>query len=146
MASVTQNSAVAPHLLSQVGNQVSSADPVSRTKEVSKPRDVTATFNYYKDPEDGSPPAPNYVNKPGSYERVPISQQLVVHDVRGTEDQYTLDTTGFQIYKHESVEKAFVDDEQIKEVYYPEVEELLKAAYVGLLWLTLAFWINIDRE
>jgi hypothetical protein len=136
MASVTQNSAVAPHLLSPVGNQVSVADPVSHTKEVPKPRDVIATFNYYKDPEDGSPPAPNYVNKPGSYERVPISQQLVVHDVRGTEDQYTLDTTGFQIYKHESVEKDFVDDEQIKNVYYPEVEELLKAAYAPPPW----FW------
>ena len=130
MASVTQNPAVAPHLLSPVGNQVSVADPVSRTKELLKPRDVEAIFNYYKDPEDGSPPEPNYVNKPQSYNRPPISQRQVVHDVRGTEDQYTLDTTGFQIYKHESKEKDFVDEEQIKSVYYPEVEELLKAAWV----------------
>ena len=130
MASVTQNPAIAPHLLSPVGNQVSVTDPVSHNKEVPKPRDVSAIFNYFKDNEDGSPPEPNYVNKPQSYERLPISQRLVVHDVRGTEDQYTLDTTGFQIYKHESVEKDFVDDEQIKKVYYPEVEELLKAAYV----------------
>ena len=128
MTSVTENSAIAPHLLSPIGSQVPIADPVARPKEAPKPRDVTGTFHYYKDPEDGSPPAPNYVNKPGSYERVPVSQEMVVHDVRGTEDQYTLDTTGFQIYKHESAEKAFVDDEQIKNAYYPEVEELLKAA------------------
>lgn len=128
MTSVTQNSAVAPHLLSPVGNQVSVADPISHTREIPKPRDVTATFNYYKDPADGSPPAPNYVNKPSSYERVPIPQQLVVHDVRGTEAQYSLDTTGFQIYNHESVEKEFLDDEKIKAVYYPETEELLKKA------------------
>jgi hypothetical protein len=128
MTSVTQNSAVAPHLLSPVGNQVTVANPISSTKEISKGRDVEAVFNYYKDPEDGSPPAPNYVNKPGSYERVPISQRLVVHDVRGKEDQYTLDTTGFQIYKHESVEKDFLDDDKIKAVYYPETEELLRKA------------------
>jgi hypothetical protein len=128
MTSVTQNPAIAPHLLSPVGNQVSLADPISNTKETPKPRDLTATFNYYKDPADGSPPEPNYVNKPGSYNREPISQQLLVHDVRGTEDKYTLDTTGFQIYKHESIEKDFLDEEQIKAVYYPEVEELLKNA------------------
>lgn len=128
MTSVTQNPAVAPHLLSPVGNQVSVADPVSQTKETPKSRDVEAVFNYYKDPEDGSPPAPNYVNRPGSYERVPISQRLVVHDVRGTEDKYTLDTTGFQFYEHESVEKEFLDDEKIKSVYYLETEELLKKA------------------
>ena len=128
MTSVTQNSAVAPHLLSPVGNQVSVTDPVSRPRESPEPRDVEAIFNYYKDPEDGSPPAPNYVNKPGSYERVPISQRLVVHDVRGKEGQYTLDTTGFQIYNHESVEKEFLDDDKIKAVYYPETEELLKKA------------------
>jgi hypothetical protein len=91
-----------------------------------KPRDVTAAFNYYKDPADGSPPRPNYVNDPGSYVREHITQQQLVHDIRGNEDKYTLDTTGFQIVKHESVEKDFLDDEQIKRVYYPETEELLK--------------------
>jgi len=37
-----------------------------------------------------------------------------------------LDKTGFQIVKHASAEKDFLDDDQIKKVYYPEVEELLK--------------------
>ena len=124
MASVTQNSAVAPHLLSPVGNQV--AVTTSSNSTQSKPRDITAVFNYYKDPADGSPPAPNYVDKPSSYVREPLSQTLTVHDVRGSEDQYTLDTKGFQFVKHKSVEKDFVDDEKIKRVYYPEVEELLK--------------------
>jgi hypothetical protein len=127
MASVTQTPGVAPHLLSQVGNQVV-VDERSQTSQTYKPRDIVTTFNYYKDPEDGSPPAPNYADRPSSYERVPLSQQLTVHDIRGSEDQYTLDTTGFQIYKHESVEKDFLDDDHIKAVYYPETEELLKKA------------------
>ena len=127
MASVTQSQATAPHLLSSVGNNVAVADS-TKTSEVPKGRDVTTTFNYFKDTADGLPPAPSYVNRPSSYFREYDNRQQVVHDIRGTEDQYTLDTTGFEIYKHESVEKEFADDEQIKRVYYPEVEELLKKA------------------
>jgi hypothetical protein len=51
-----------------------------------------------------------------------------VTDISGNEDKYTLDSHGFQIYKHVANEKAFVDDEQIKAGYYKEVEQLLKDA------------------
>ncbi|KDQ14348.1 hypothetical protein BOTBODRAFT_159566 [Botryobasidium botryosum FD-172 SS1] len=40
---------------------------------------------------------------------------------------FTLDTSGFQFYKHQSVEKDFTDEKRIKDVYYPEVEALLKS-------------------
>ena len=40
------------------------------------PRDVQTTLNYYKDPEDGSPPHPTYVEKPETYDR-PVSEQTV---------------------------------------------------------------------
>jgi len=93
-----------------------------------KPRDVTTTLNYFKDNEDGSPPAPSYVARPETFARPTVPQKTVIHDIRGTENQYTLDTKGFQIVKHESKEKDFLDDEQIKRVYYPETEELLKKA------------------
>jgi hypothetical protein len=128
MASVTQSQGTAPHLLSSISNNVAVADPTSRTAQVLKGRDVAAIFNYFKDAADGSPPAHYYVNRPASYVREQESVRKVVHDIRGTEDQYTLDSTGFQIYKHESVEKDFADDEHIKSVYYPEVEDLLKKA------------------
>jgi len=127
MASLTQSQGVAPHLLSPVGNQIAVAEPSAQLQS-SKPRDVVAIFNYYKDPEDGSPPEPNDVTKPQTYQREPISQKNTVHDIRGSEDQYTLDTTGFQIVNHKSVEKNFVDDEQIKSIYYSEIEEILKKA------------------
>ncbi len=87
-----------------------------------KPRDIVATFNYFKENEDGSPPAPSYVNKPETYFRPTQPLQVVVHDIRGSEDQYTLDTKGFQVVKHVSGEKEFLDDDQIKRVYYPETE------------------------
>jgi len=53
-----------------------------------------------------------------------------VRDIRGEQDNYTLDKNGFQIFIQESVEKDFLDDEQIKAQYYPETEQLLKDAFV----------------
>jgi len=108
----------------QFSTQLSSTSQTPTTK----PRDVTTTLNYFKANEDGSPPAPSYVGKPETYVRPTLSQQAVVHDIRGSEDQYALDTKGFQIVKHESKEKDFHDADQIKEIYYPETEELLKKA------------------
>ena len=55
---------------------------------------------------------------------------MVVTDISGDEDKYTLDSHGFQLYRHTSVEKDFRDDAQIKAQYYPEVEQLIKDAYV----------------
>jgi hypothetical protein len=101
----------------------------STTKNNSyQPRDVTTIFNYFKDNEDGSPPHPSYVGKPETYYRPTVPLQAIVRDIRGSEDKYTLDTTGFEVVKHESEEKDFADDEHIKSAYYPEVEDILKKA------------------
>lgn len=129
MASTAQAPAVAPHLLSAVGKQLAVSDVLSLGQRV-EPRNINATFHYFKDPADGSEPEPNYVDRPQSYNREPLSQKLPVYDIRGSEDKYTLDTTGFQIVKHESAEKDFLDDEQIKRVYYAEIEDLLKKTWV----------------
>ena len=53
-------------------------------------------------------------------------QSVLVHDIAGDEDKYTLDSHGFQFLKHESKEKDFLDNEKIKAQYYPEIEQLLK--------------------
>ena len=89
---------------------------------------MLAEFNYYKDPGDGSPPAPTYVGKPETLEQPAEVRTMVVHDIRGEEDEYTLDKTGFQVYIHISRETAFQDDAEIKKVYYPEIEDILKSA------------------
>ena len=93
-----------------------------------KEHNVRTTLNYYKDPGDGSEPHPSYVGKPETYERPSTVFNVTVNDTRGHEQEYTLDKQGFQFYKRASVEKAFEDDDHIKEVYYPEVEQLLKDA------------------
>jgi hypothetical protein len=53
---------------------------------------------------------------------------VTVNDISGDEDKYTLDSHGFQIYKYQSKEKDFQDDEKIKSEYYAEIEDLLKQA------------------
>ena len=122
-STITAPPATAPHLLSNdYKNQT--GQKIIKGRE---PHDVVAEFNYYKDPGDGSLPAPTYIGKPETYDRPVETRTMVVHDIRGEEDKYTLDSTGFEICKHVSQETAFEDDEEIKKIYYPEVEELLKA-------------------
>jgi hypothetical protein len=74
------------------------------------------------------PTTDGYRSKPETYIRPHVAQQVVVHDISGDEDRYTLDSHGFQIYPHESNEKEFQDDDRIKADYYPETERLLKDA------------------
>lgn len=66
------------------------------------------------------------LSKPNTFERPHASHSVVIHDIAGDEDKYTLDSHGFQFVKHESKEKDFLDDEKIKAEYYPETEQLLK--------------------
>lgn len=125
-STLTQPSAVPPH-------ELSSALSALSVQEGSKPQElhnVVADFHYYKDPGDGSLPPPYIVGKPETYQGVPETRSVTVHDIRGSEDQYSLDKTGFQIYHHSSAEKDFRDEEQIKKIYYPEIENLLKEAFV----------------
>ncbi|KAK7179858.1 hypothetical protein DPSP01_004591 [Paraphaeosphaeria sporulosa] len=94
----------------------------------SRPQDVDTVLHYFRPNADGSPPHPTYVDKPETYHREPESHNVTVRDVRGKEDQFSLDKNGFQFYKHVSKEKDFLDDEKIKAEYYPETEQLLKDA------------------
>ncbi|KAG8533894.1 uncharacterized protein KY384_001635 [Bacidia gigantensis] len=122
--------ATAPHLLNLNNFEPQLAPQTTLQASKTKPgrKDVTADFNYYLDPGDGSEPSPTYVGKPETYFRPADTRSALVHDIRGEEDKYSLDTTGFQIFHHSSNETAFEDDEHIKEVYYPEIEHILKTA------------------
>ena len=126
-STATAPSITPPHFLS---NDPSHAIRQTTTAPLKgrQARDVFADFNYYKDPGDGSLPAPTYVGKPETYDRPVETTTMLVHDIRGEEHKYSLDTTGFQIYRHASQETAFQDEAEIKRIYYPEVEDILKKA------------------
>ncbi|KAL2171290.1 hypothetical protein VTG60DRAFT_3177 [Thermothelomyces hinnuleus] len=111
-----------------LGRHVDTA-PHTTVDRPSGQHNVQAVMNYYKDPEDGTAPAPFYVGRPFEEQakaRPTVAVQVEVTDISGNEDKYTLDGHGFQIVRHESKEKDFLDEEQIKSIYYPETEQLLK--------------------
>ncbi|KAH8161754.1 hypothetical protein CIB48_g6493 [Xylaria polymorpha] len=90
------------------------------------PSEVEAVLNYFKANEDGSPPAPSYVDRPETYERPVAPERVKITNIAGREAEFTLDKQGFQVVPNVAQEKDFVDDEHIKAVYYPETEQLLK--------------------
>jgi hypothetical protein len=104
------------------------SEPLRLDSSPPQPRDVKTTLNFHKDNEDGSPPAPTYVDKPQTYERPYETHDVTIHDIRGKEHEFSIYKQGFQVYPHVSKEKDFLDTEQIKAVYYPETEQLLKDA------------------
>jgi hypothetical protein len=65
-------------------------------------------------------------SQPNNDERPHAPHSVIIHDIAGDEDKYTLDSHGFQFVKHESREKNFLDNDKIKAEYYPEIEQLLK--------------------
>ncbi|KIV94892.1 hypothetical protein PV10_02613 [Exophiala mesophila] len=90
---------------------------------------VTSTLNFFQDPVDGSKPF-NYVEPQpeGQPQRNygVFEQKVQINDLRGHEKEYHLDKDAFQVISGvSSQETEFVDDDHIKKVYYPEVEQLL---------------------
>lgn len=55
-----------------------------------------------------------------------------VEDIRGREDQFGTDVSGFGVYRYPAQEKAFTDDKQVREGYYKEVESLLRDKLPGI--------------
>ena len=54
------------------------------------------------------------------------AKSVVIENIRGKEDSFSLDTAGFQYYKHTSKHTTFNNDEEIRLEYYPESIELIK--------------------
>jgi hypothetical protein len=53
-------------------------------------------------------------------------REIQIEDARGREQDFTLDRNGFALVKAPTAVADFYDPEQIKRVYYPEVERLLR--------------------
>ncbi|RMZ73437.1 methyltransferase [Pyrenophora seminiperda CCB06] len=91
---------------------------------------VTASLSFYKAPEDGSAPH-SYVEPPPGVPQLNWGndwENVKIEDLRGQEHKFTLDNNAFATFQNikSGLDKAgFDDDEAIKRVYYPEVEDLL---------------------
>jgi hypothetical protein len=72
--------------------------------------------NYAYDPPAGVP------SRSGKY----VQQSVAIRNGREILGKLSLDTNGFVLIEHETAVKDFYDPEEVKSVYYPEVERLLK--------------------
>jgi hypothetical protein len=72
--------------------------------------------NYAYDPPAGVP------RRSGKY----VVQSVAIHNGREEIGDLALDTNGFVLTPHETTVKDFYDPDEVKAVYYPEVERLLK--------------------
>ena len=100
------------------------------TAAVLTPHDVPTSLNYYK-PIGAEAPFTYVYDPPEGQEKHNLGEDphpVVVRDARDKQKEYdlSLDTSGFQFVHSPSVEKDFTDDKRIEDVYYKEVEELLK--------------------
>lgn len=94
-------------------------------------RSVRAELVFYKAPADNTNPF-NYVETPPT--GMPVRnyssdlRNVTISDIRGQEDRFALDRDAFQTVagiESSTTYDTFNSDDDIKRVYYPEVEELL---------------------
>lgn len=61
-----------------------------------------------------------------------IDKKKSVENLRGQEQNFGVDISGFAVYKSPAKEKKFVDETAIMNGYYKEVEQLLKNKLPGV--------------
>src|SRR6266508_516039 len=54
-------------------------------------------------------------------------RQVGIHNARLSADRFALDRDGFRFVRHDTKVKDFFDEDEIRRVYYPEMEALVKA-------------------
>jgi hypothetical protein len=59
---------------------------------------------------------------------VPEPHRLPIYDARPVSDTISLDREGFALVRQKSAVKDFYDEDEVKAVYYPEAERVIKAA------------------
>src|SRR4051794_20928667 len=52
---------------------------------------------------------------------------MPIHDARPLSGNFTLDSAGFELAAHPTRVKSFLDGDDVRGVYYPEVERLIAA-------------------
>jgi len=129
---------------------------MSDLAEAARPTDeapdrIEATLNYLLD--TGETPwtwsgGPGSTEVKSGGERDP--HQVTLHNGRPHVGEFGLDATGFRFIRHDTKVASFFDEAEIKRVYYPEMEALIKAetgaARVIVFDHTLRTADDADRE
>ena len=86
--------------------------------------DIVTSINYFREPDSGE--RIFTAGSAGFHRRKHNTVQSVVHDIRDQEDEFKLDKQGFEFHHWKSAVTDFRNDEEVKNIYYKEVEEFVK--------------------
>jgi hypothetical protein len=120
------------------GSEIDSPHQLSRVKMT--PTDDTAHLNYleWQEAYNTEQPYQIFIQLPKEYEHLPTTNLVfhegpeeVIHDVRGSEDCYTLDEHGFAFRAHTTEVQDWLDEATIKSQYFAELENLIKREVEG---------------
>ena len=101
---------------------------MSATLDEVELRQVDATLNYLA-PMAERPRTLTYDPPPGVARSniLPDAHVVPIRDVRPIADELSLDVEGFELIQQKSAVRDFWNEDEVRAVYYPEVERLLKA-------------------
>lgn len=121
---------------------------MARAGEREKSMDsVTASLNYLVD--TGERPT-SYSGAPGSNVRQVTGSyrecEVTIHNGRPLRDRFSLEREGFIFVDHDTRVKDFYDEEEIREVYYPEMERLIKETAGALRILIFDHTVRTEDE
>ncbi|KAH7923328.1 hypothetical protein BV22DRAFT_1015711 [Leucogyrophana mollusca] len=91
---------------------------------------TTATLKYFLPPPDGARPYTKINADPITgqlpHNWVDHEMPTQIENIRGKEDQFTLDNAGFQFARQAATHTSFTNDAEIETEYYPESIEVIK--------------------
>src|ERR1700731_4818527 len=91
------------------------------------PKTLTSTLHYLK--RGAEKPASYRIEPPPGVPRwngIDDPHDVKIEDARGRESEFTLDRNGFALVDAPTQVSDFYSPNEVKDVYYPEVERLLK--------------------
>ena len=98
------------------------ASPIENAKNETVSSSVQFTVNTGETPKSlVKNPGEGAEDRTGTFEW----RDIVVHDARPIADQIDLDGEGFVLMNRETAVQDFLDDEEVRRVYYPEMERLV---------------------
>lgn len=99
------------------------------------PEEPTTLF-YYLEPKDGGI-TQTFPGTASEKRRKHVPFDATVRDMRSVREDFKVDNAGFELIDHVTEVKDFADEEEVKKVYYPEVQDMIKkvsgASYVHVV-------------
>ena len=100
---------------------------IPNTENQSAPDHVNGVLNYLADRNDQPvtytyQPPPGVAARSGNYAKYSVA----IHNARALLSQLSLDRQGFAVAHQETAVANFYDEKEVRAVYYPEVEQMVK--------------------